>query len=287
MLKSIQPTVLCFDVEWIPDPKAAEVLHYVDLSEPGNEREAFETLWKEEGKADEKNPQPYLKTILCRIVSIAGIVREKNMGKVSLRLFSMPTDPDDSEKCEEARILSGFIRAVGEKKPQIVGYNSANADLPIITQRAIIHGLSAPGFAERPNKPWEGVDYFDSRNSEYNVDLCPMLGRFAQTPSLHQAASLSGIPGKMGVSGASVAELWLEGKTREIVEYNEYDAFTTFLLWARVAHFANLLSDQQYADEQRLTRELLEQEIAGGKEHLVPYVEEWDRLRELTGQADI
>jgi 3'-5' exonuclease len=284
MLKVIHPKVLCFDVEWIPDPKAAEILHYVDLSEPGSEREAFETLWKEEGKADEKNPQPYLKTILCRIVSIAGIVREDTGGSIALRLFSMPTEPDDPEKCGEARILSGFLRAVGEKRPQVVGYNSSNADLPIITQRAIIHGLRAPGFGERPAKPWEGADYFDSRNSDYNVDLCPMLGRFAQTPSLHQVASLSGIPGKMGVSGASVAELWLEGKTREIVEYNEYDAFTTFLLWARVAHFANLLSDAQYEEEQIRVRELLESEIAAGKQHLQPFVEEWDRLRELTGQ---
>ena len=285
MLKTIERTILCFDVEWVPDPKAAEVLHYVDLSEPGSEREAFETLWKEEGKADESNPQPYLKTILCRIVSIAGIVREDNGGSVSLRLFSMPDDPDDPEKSAETRILSGFLKAVGAKRPQIVGYNSAGADLPIITQRAIIHGLRAPGFGERPNKPWEGVDYFDSRNSDFNVDLCPMLGRFSQTPSLHQAASLSGIPGKMGVSGASVAELWLEGKLREIVDYNEYDAFTTFLLWARVAHFANLLTDKQYEEEQARVRELLEQEIAGGKQHLVPYLEEWDRLRELTGQA--
>ena len=285
MLKVIHPTLLCFDVEWIPDPKAAEILHYVDLTEPGHVREAYETLWREEGNADEKNPQPYLKTILCRIVSIAGIVREDNGASVSLKLFSMPTDPDDPEKSEESRILAGFLKAVSVKRPQIVGFNSANADLPIITQRAIIHGLRAPVFGERPEKPWEGIDYFDSRNSDYNVDLCPMLGRYAQTPKLHQAASLSGIPGKMGVSGASVPDMWEAGQLREIVEYNEYDAFTTFLLWARVAHFANLLSDEQYMQEQALVRALLEEEIAAGKEHLMPYVEEWDRLRELTGQA--
>ena len=89
----------------------------------------------------------------------------------------------------------------------------------------------------------------------------------------------------MGVSGASVADLWTEGKLRDIVEYNEYDAFTTFLLWARVAHFANLLSDSQYDDEQARVRDLLGQEIEAGKEHLLLFVEEWDRLRELTGQS--
>ena len=140
MLKTIERSLLCFDVEWVPDPKAAEILHYVDLSEPGSELEAFETLWKEEGKADAENPRPYLKTILCRIVSIAGIVREDTGGDVSLRLFSMPADTDDPEKCSESRILSGFLRAVGEKRPQIVGFNSTNADLPIITQRAIRRG---------------------------------------------------------------------------------------------------------------------------------------------------
>ena len=81
------------------------------------------------------------------------------------------------------------------------------------------------------------VDYFDARNSDYNLDLADAMGQFRDRPTLHQAATLSGIPGKLEVSGASVSQMWLDGKLAEIVEYNECDAFTTHLLWARVAHF--------------------------------------------------
>ena len=94
------------------------------------------------------------------------------------------------------------------------------------------------------------MDYFDARNSDYNLDLADAMGQFRDRPTLHQAATLSGIPGKLEVSGASVSQMWLDGKLAEIVEYNECDAFTTHLLWARVAHFSGLLSTEKYLAEQ-------------------------------------
>ena len=111
------------------------------------------------------------------------------------------------------------------------------------------------------------------------------MGQFRDRPTLHQAATLSGIPGKLEVSGDSVAQMWLEGKLAEIVEYNEFDAFTTHLLWARIAHFSGLLSTEQYLDEQKLVRELLEFEISHTRPHLRRFVDEWDRLLRITGQG--
>jgi predicted PolB exonuclease-like 3'-5' exonuclease len=289
MLKTLADNVFSFDVEWIPDPKSGEILHHTEpASGPGQEaRAAFEALWAGARKeSDPKDFQPYLKTILCRIVSLAGILREGLPGgRASLKLVSLPVDPNDASKSSEKVILTSFMNAVGRRKPQLVGYNSAQADVPIIVQRAIVHGLPGLGFSERPGKPWEGVDYFDARNSEYSIDLADAMGQFRDRPSLHQAATLSGIPGKIDVSGDSVAEMWLLGKLDEIVAYNEFDAFTTHLLWARVAHFSGLLNAEQYQAEQDLIRQLLESEIAGGKQHLEKFVTEWDRLLAIT-QAD-
>jgi predicted PolB exonuclease-like 3'-5' exonuclease len=110
------------------------------------------------------------------------------------------------------------------------------------------------------------------------------MGQFRDRPTLHQAATLSGIPGKMEVSGDSVAQIWLEGKLDEIVAYNEFDAFTTHLLWARVAHFSGLLTPEEYTEEQNLVRELLESESAQNRPHLRRFIEEWERLLTITGQ---
>jgi predicted PolB exonuclease-like 3'-5' exonuclease len=288
MLKKIAESVFSFDIEWIPDPKSAEILLKSPRSS-GPDEEAgasFEALWADARKADDPEDfQPYLKTILCRIVSISGILRDcPRGGEPVLKLVSLPTDPLDNQKSGEKVLLTSFLKSVGRRKPQLVGYNSSQADVPIIIQRSIVHGLPGFGFSDRPAKPWEGVDYFDVRNSDYNIDLAEGLGQFRDRPSLHQAASLSGIPGKIDVSGDSVAQMWLDNQLPEILAYNEFDAFTTHLLWARMAHFSGLLESRDYEREQELVRNLLETEIANGKEHLVRFVEEWDRLLSITGQ---
>ena len=279
MFKNILPTVFSFDVEWIPDPLSAEILYGVEDHPPHSYEDSFHALWKNNGGTKE-NPQPYIKTILCRIVSICGILRENNQDQVDLKLISLPADASNKELCEEEKILKGFLKAVGRNKPQLVGYNSVNADVPIIMQRSVVHGLFGQGVGTRPEKPWEGVDYF-SNHSDYHIDLGACMGRGAQTPSLHQAATLSGIPGKMEMDGQSVPAMWIRGDLNSIVQYNEFDAFTTHLLWARIAHFAGLLNSSAYEEEQRLVRELLLNEIENGKTHLKKFMDEWDRLKAI------
>ncbi len=280
MFKTIGNTVFSFDLEWIPDPLSAEILHGVSDDGLFSVENAYRALW-DSGGATEENPQPYLKTILCRVVSVSGILRETDkMGDVSLKLITMPADHKSTELCSEKIILEGILKAIGRRKPQLVGYNSENADLPIIVQRSIVHGLSSFGLAERPDKPWDGVDYFNNF-ADSHVDMARVLAKGQQTPTLHQAATLSGIPGKIGVSGQSVPEMWLKGDLKGIVDYNEFDAFTTHLLWARIAHFSDLMSSAEYTKEQELVRGLLDSEIEKGKKHLITYIKEWDRLQTI------
>ncbi len=276
MFKSLLNPLFSFDVEWIPDPLSAELLYHVENYPPYSYDDAFRTLWKEYGGTPER-PQPYLKTILCRVVSIVGVFREVKDGTLHLELVCLPRDASDPEKCKESAILSGFLKAVGRRRPQLVGYNSSNADIPIIVERSIMHGLPGYGFSKRPDKPWEGADYF-STHGDYHIDLATRLGRYNMTPRLHEAATLSGIPGKIGVSGDSVAQMWLVGDLQGIINYNEFDALTTHLLWARMAHFAGLLNDDEYTLEQSAIRQLIEKEITNGKLHLENYLKEWDRL---------
>ncbi len=94
---------------------------------------------------------------------------------------------------------------------------------------------------------------------------------------------LSGIPGKMGTNGEDVPNMFLDGKLKEIVSYNEYDALTTYLLWLRTAFFSGRFNEKQYKDEQEILREHLEKWSKKEEgEHLGEYIKEWDRLRGLT-----
>jgi hypothetical protein len=135
--------------------------------------------------------------------------------------------------------------------------------------------------------PWEGDDYFDSRNSEASVDLKEVIGGWGKaTPSLNEIATLSSIPGKMDVDGQQVAHLWLDGNMERIVQYNEYDALTTYLVWLRTAHFGGHFTTEQYNSEQQYVRDLIQTEIDNGKTHLQQYLVEWDRLKNSLGRND-
>lgn len=278
MIKNVKDRVWAFDAEWVPDPLAGRVLYGVpeDVRDP---REILQTMW-ERGGATEENPTPFLKLVQCRVVSIAAVERRRQPdGDISLNLMSLPRRPDDAGDRLESKILGTFLEAVGDCLPQLVGFNSIQSDLSIFVQRGMLIGLRAAGFSRRPDKPWEGVDYF-ARGSDWNVDLRDVLGGFRAGPSLHELAVLSGIPGKMDVDGNDVAEMWLEGRFEEIVQYNEFDALTTYLVWLRTAHFAGHFTSEEYADEQGRVRALVEAEIERrGKRHLAAYLTEWDRLQ--------
>jgi predicted PolB exonuclease-like 3'-5' exonuclease len=279
MIKDVKPRVWAFDLEWVPDPLAGRLVYSLpdDLTDPA---EVMQKMWNR-GGATEEDPTPFLKTALCRVVSVAAVERRLLPdGSVKLALMSLPHDPSRDEETTEAHVVGTFLDALGKNRPQLVGFNSLQSDLKILIQRGIILGLSAPGFCERPDKPWEGIDYF-ARGSDWNVDLKDIVGGWGlASPSLHEIAVQSGIPGKMGVDGNDVAPLWLDGKLERIVHYNECDALTTYLMWLRTAHFAGHFDTTAYAREQQLVAELLQIEIAkGGRQHLEEYLGAWNELR--------
>ncbi len=281
MIKGVEDRVWAFDIEWIPDPLSGRLVYEVPESVT-SPREIMQVMW-ERGGATEEDPTPFLKTVLCRIVSIAAIERRLHRdGRVTLNLLSLPRHPEDSEQARERNLIETFLSALGECKPQLVGFNSRDSDLKILIQRGVALGVQARAFCARPNKPWEGIDYF-ARTDEWHVDLKNILGGFGRAvPSLNEIATVSGIPGKMEVDGNRVAKLWLEGRLKEILDYNEFDALTTYLLWLRLAHFAGHFGSEQYSEEQQRVRDLIVAESkAPEKAHLERYLAEWKRLESI------
>jgi 3'-5' exonuclease len=280
MFKTVQNKIWFFDCEWIPDAVTGRVVY--DLKEEMDEESVMKEMW-ERGGATEDDPTPYLKTILCRVVSIAAITRTINQGTTALRLLSLPREPHGRDSSSEAEILDLFLNAIGRHKPQLVGYNSHASDLKILIQRATVNCVQAEAFSQRPEKPWEGIDYF-ARGSEYNIDLTDIIGSWGKSsPSLHQMATACGFPGKISVDGNQVAGLWLEGALDKIVAYNEFDAITTYLLWLRLAFFGGFLSPEAFNQEQEMLKEMMAGEIkSGNKGHLQIYLDEWQELERKT-----
>lgn len=276
MFKTVKENVWAYDVEWVPDVKAGQMLY--GASHELSDEEIMRVMWQN-GGATNDDPEPFLKTVMCRIASIAVVRRKEAATGVSLDLISLPRDPAAADGADEGTMIKQFLEGIGRRCPQLVGYNSSDADLKIMVQRAVVNGISAEPFCARPDKPWEGADYF-ARDGDWNIDLMRILGGWGKsTPSLHEMATLSGIPGKLGLDGGDVSRLWLQGNRKRIVDYNECDAVTTYLLWLRVAHFAGKFTGEEYDVEQSRVRELLDHESGkDGKRHLAEYMAEWDRL---------
>lgn len=280
MLKTLPPAVWVFDSEWCVDPTTIRAVYCLPPELSDDEVRAV--AWRE-GGATPENPTPYLKTVLCRILSIAAVKRTERAGDVTLELVSVPRIGEGA--VSEQVVIDRFLSSVGQVKPCLVGFNSASADLPAIIQRALVSRVSAPKFCHRPPKPWEGVDYF-TKNGDYHVDLKDVLTGFGygkSTPSLNEIAAACGIPTKGSVDGSSVLDLWQAGRVDEIVRYNQRDALTTYLVLLRVLHLAGKVD--LAVEETRVVTLLETLARSEGNEHLAAFLEEWRPVDALTRYA--
>jgi 3'-5' exonuclease len=280
MLKAAIPElVLFFDMEWVPDAAAAARLF--ELPEDATELDAMQALWDKAPDYDaEKNARPFLKYMLSRVVSIAFLSRKPvfrdGEATIEFSLNSLPELPLAEEAVTEAWIIERFLYILGRRCPQLVGYNSAASDMQVLIQRGMINEVTAPAFCHRPDKPWEGSDYFRRWDNEDHLDLMKLFSVRSMTPRLDEFARLCGFPGKIDVKGDQVTDLWLAGDLTKIVEYNQVDVLNTYLLWLRTVYFCGKMSEEDYFSEQEQFRAFLEGEAQKAeKAFITKFLQRW------------
>ena len=267
-----------FDLEWVPDAAGAKRLF--DLPDETTELAAMEELWTDAGGTAEK-PRPFVKYLFSRVVSIAFLSRNVafNDGErtIDFKLHSLPRLPLDGVESVEASIIEQFLYYIGERKPQLVGYNSAESDIQVLIQRGLVNEVTAPMFCTRPGKKWEGDDYFERWDNEWHLDLIRLFSSGKMKPRLNDLARLCGFPGKIDVAGDQVVDLWLNGDLTKIVEYNQLDTLNTYLIWLRVVHFCGKMNDEDYAFELDEFRSYLEVEAdTPHMPHVAKFLDRWE-----------
>ncbi len=268
-----------FDLEWVPDAAGAKRLY--DLADDTTELEAMEEIWKRTSGFSETVPRPFVKYLFSRVVSIAFLSRNAvfrdGEKRLDFGLHSLPKLPVDPSESDEAYIIERFLHYIGERCPQLVGFNSIESDMQVLIQRGLVNEISSPAFCSRPDKPWEGRDYFARHENEWHLDLIKRFSNGTMTPRLNEIARLCGFPGKLDVDGQQVADLWLNGQITKIIEYNQIDTLNTYLVWLRFVYFAGKLSEEEYITEQDEFRGFLEQEAGKPeKEFLQKFLEKWE-----------
>lgn len=279
MFKALQRDALFFDVEWVPDPMAGRLAY--GLPSSTSDAEVVAHMYKE-GGATMENPRPYLKTALCQVVAIGFLRRSiRPVNGILTPHFELRSFPGVDQRMSEGQLLTAFLSGIGAiGRPQLFGYNSKSADIWILLQRAMVHSICAPGFGRRPDKPWEGVDYFDRYGSSH-VDLKEtMSGWGKSTPTLREVCAACGIPSKLGHDGSQVYDMWAAGEISAITKYVQLDVLPVYQLAMRMALVAGLVSSKEFIDESVVFGQyLVDLAEIHGQSHIADYLNEGQRMR--------
>jgi predicted PolB exonuclease-like 3'-5' exonuclease len=80
--------------------------------------------------------------------------------------------------------------------------------------------------------------------------------------SLQDVACLLGLPGKLGMHGSQVWEVYLQGGLERIRRYCETDVLNTYLIYLRFELLRGRLNPTEHADEVARVRQLLQESPA-------------------------
>ncbi|MGO9934082.1 MAG: 3'-5' exonuclease [Steroidobacteraceae bacterium] len=236
---------LVFDIETVPDTDLGRRLYGLhDLSD-AHVAQIMYTKRREETGSE------FLSLEQHRVVAISVAMRARD----SLKVWSL-----GDETSSEKDLIERFFDGLDKFTPDLVSWNGAGFDLPVLHYRSLLHSLTAARY-------WELGDTDHSfRYSNYlsrfhwrHMDLMDILSGFQgrSRASLQDIASLLGLPGKMGMHGADVWEAYLRGGLTRIREYCETDVLNTYLIFLRFELLRGHLNKAEHAHEIARVRKLL------------------------------
>jgi len=242
----MSPT-LAFDIETVPDVEGLRRVHGLDATLPDRDVAEFALQRRRAATGGD-----FLPLHLHRVVAIACALREGD----GFRVWSLGT-PEDGE----AELIRRFFDGVEKYTPQLVSWNGAGFDLPVLHYRSMIHGLAAPRY-------WDMGD--DDRDFRYNnyinryhmrhLDMMDLLALYQPRgyAPLDDMARLCGFPGKLGMDGSKVWEAYQAGKLDAIRCYCETDVANTHLVFNRLQLLRGVFDATRYRRECDLVRATLE-----------------------------
>ncbi len=120
------------------------------------------------------------------------------------------------------------------ERPTFVTFNGRGYDMPVMELAAFRYGLSVPAWFNVDSKSFE-----QSRN-RYNhdahldlQDLLTNFGAFRMSGGLNLLANLIDKPGKSGIDGSQVQDLYYNGQVDQINDYCRCDVLDTYFVFLR------------------------------------------------------
>ncbi len=251
---------LVFDIETVPDAAAGR--RWLGLGAETADHDV--RLAMMEARRAQTGSAAFLKPAFHQIVAIAGALIDEQGSLRRLRALGEPS-------ANEPYLVAEFFRIVQESRPRLVGWNSSGFDLPALVYRAVRHNVVTPAFY-RAGEPYHS--YRKRYDEELHIDLMDLLSAYGAlaTLSLHEMASVLGVPGKMDVSGEDVLTLYAEGAIDRIREYCMRDVMTTTVIFGQFAHHRGWLADDAWTTFQASIQQFLTEHADS---HWTEYARQW------------
>jgi predicted PolB exonuclease-like 3'-5' exonuclease len=254
--------ILAFDIETIPDLAGLRRVHAL----PPELSDAAVTDWFAQ-KRRAATGADFAPHHMQKVVAISCALREG----ANLKIWTVGNLDDP-----EPELIRRFFDGIERLTPQLVSWNGGGFDLPVLQQRALIHGVVAEKYWD-----WGDTDRefkFNSYLGRYHtrhLDLMDVLAGYQPRAfaGLDAMARLCGFPGKVGMDGSRVAAAVAAGQLADVRNYCECDVLNTYLVYQRFRLLRGELSAGEYAAEIALAREKVASSTAP---HWRAFLEAWD-----------
>ena len=278
--ENVRDHILVFDIETVPDDISALNLIDETLNSVGLRREALVNYHLEVTKgANDFLRQPFHKVVAisflhCKIV-IDDLGQESYIFK-DLRSW-------DIAKFSEEEIISNFFATVDKLNPRLISFNGRTFDMPVLKYRAMKYGISSLGFYKTGNK-YES--YSHRYSTAWHVDLLDVLSDFGLSAriKLNEVCAILGFPGKFGVDGSKVSDMYDRGEISAIANYCETDVLNTYLVYLRHCLHSCKMNDIAYEQAISNVVDFIAQNTQ--KEYLQDFYKAWITSAKISDSID-
>lgn len=146
---------------------------------------------------------------------------------------------------DEKALIQQFWKIVRYRKGTVpvktvlVHFNGRCFDLPVLFYRSLKHRIPVVSLEDRSRFSFES-----------SHDICDDLSEFGASgkPALDVIAKMLGFPGKTGIDGSQIEELYGRGDWRTIKDYCMQDTLNTYYIWLTIKLVRNQIDDTRYRE---------------------------------------
>lgn len=263
-MTSTTVSYLVFDVESVADGDLIAKIRY-----PGDDLNAKQAIERYRAELLEKYESEFIPYTFQIPISIAIMKVDKNLQLIDIVTLD---DPQYRPEVIAKQFWQGWEHY---QRPSLVSFNGRSFDIPLLELAAFRYGISVPNWFNIFDKSWE------QRRGRYNqrshIDLQDMLTNFGASRfngGLNLVANLLGKPGKMGIAGHMVQDLYSEGQVQRINDYCRCDVLDTYFVFLRFSVLLGKISIEQEQERVAHAKQWL-QDHSENETAYRDYLEKW------------